>query len=1202
MAKEFSVFVNIAGRLDKSLPAAVAAARSSLATLGRQLAVMNTGAAAAFASAARKLDTAGKRLGETGRNVTARVSTPAGLLGFGAGKMAFEFEKAGNMLEALGDATEKQRKEFEAYANVLNKKYPQTLAGIISTGNEMLKGGFSFDQMKGAIDQTLATAVLGEMTPAEVGNMMARTINSFQLPMKTYQDAMRSSQRVSDQMTFAAVKTTASLRDMGEMYRYVGGAASAGGISLEQASAFAMAFAKNGSVGSDAGVALRSAIVRLVKMPPKALGALEGIGMKLGDYVGGGRKVTADNILSGLQADGIDASPVRKQIEKALNDKKLAGSTVQLSGAITKLVQGAMANAGSALDASTIATSVQESITAAGSKIDLVKFFGDLKKKFDTGQATLGDVATILEGRHASRYMAILQSDLPALIKQIETESEGYTQARYSIMLKGIVGAVYEIGAAVEAFSVALGRAGFPTIAQGLGHVTAAINAAADASPRLLKFGVAVGLAAVALGPFLIAAGATVRVAGLLARGLGLLGTVATLGLATRLVAVAGGIKAIAVASTLAAVGRLRALAAGVIALAAVGGSRAVLAALAASFLKLGKAILLLPLTMFKGAFVGLAAIISPVGIAVTAVVAALAALGVWCYNNLSGIGTFFTSFGSAFMKALGPETAGHVSTVVGWLGKAWDWLSKLLGPIDESGAKWAQWGESAGRGAAAVVNALADLPGKIGALAKAGYDALVNFDWGAAGKALIDKIASGITEAAGGLAKALTGAVSSAWDAAKARLGFGGDSAAAKPDPSASSAPSTAGRKMEARANGGPVTGGLPYLVGERGPEIFMPAGAGRIETNRTLNALVRAGAASGEAKIGVDASAVERAGEAAKRTGGELRVALDPVRKPIVDTTSIDAAIVKAEKLKNILAAVGSGNISLPGGSAQWASLGGGSGGGGAGAGAGGGAAASAGRAVGAGRGGGGGAKITGPVAGAPTEGLRGEVRSYMRSVASANGIDPNVWERVMKQESGFNPYAKNISRAESSYGVMQLNTKGGLGNVAERQGINPRDPSRWREHIDFSARIIKKDGWRQWYGARDVGISRWQGISGARAAGGPVARGLSYLVGENGPEVFTPGASGQITRNDTLNRLAALGRRTMQDGESGIAPPAALVAKLRPQGGNVSTRGDTTYAPTFQINGAQDPTAIRREVEEQYYDMIRQAESEQLGLLSD
>ncbi|MEM9169940.1 MAG: phage tail tape measure protein, partial [Pseudomonadota bacterium] len=36
----------------------------------------------------------------------------------------------------------------------------------------------------------------------------------------------------------------------------------------------------------------------------------------------------------------------------------------------------------------------------------------------------------------------------------------------------------------------------------------------------------------------------------------------------------------------------------------------------------------------------------------------------------------------------------------------------------------------------------------------------------------------------------------------------------------------------------------------------------------------------------------------------------------------------------------------------------------------------------------------------------------------------------------------------------------------------------------------------------------------FGGARAAGGPVAPGARYLVGERGPEVFTPGRSGTVS----------------------------------------------------------------------------------------
>jgi hypothetical protein len=41
-------------------------------------------------------------------------------------------------------------------------------------------------------------------------------------------------------------------------------------------------------------------------------------------------------------------------------------------------------------------------------------------------------------------------------------------------------------------------------------------------------------------------------------------------------------------------------------------------------------------------------------------------------------------------------------------------------------------------------------------------------------------------------------------------------------------------------------------------------------------------------------------------------------------------------------------------------------------------------------------------------------------------------------------------------------------------------------------------------------------FSGLAGAKAGGGPVVGGSSYLVGERGPEIFTPGSSGNITPN--------------------------------------------------------------------------------------
>lgn len=52
---------------------------------------------------------------------------------------------------------------------------------------------------------------------------------------------------------------------------------------------------------------------------------------------------------------------------------------------------------------------------------------------------------------------------------------------------------------------------------------------------------------------------------------------------------------------------------------------------------------------------------------------------------------------------------------------------------------------------------------------------------------------------------------------------------------------------------------------------------------------------------------------------------------------------------------------------------------------------------------------------------------------------------------------------------------------------------------------------------------GIGGWEtavsSFGGFRAAGGPVSAGKSYMVGERGPEMFTPGASGNISSNKSM-----------------------------------------------------------------------------------
>jgi len=70
----------------------------------------------------------------------------------------------------------------------------------------------------------------------------------------------------------------------------------------------------------------------------------------------------------------------------------------------------------------------------------------------------------------------------------------------------------------------------------------------------------------------------------------------------------------------------------------------------------------------------------------------------------------------------------------------------------------------------------------------------------------------------------------------------------------------------------------------------------------------------------------------------------------------------------------------------------------------------------------------------------------------------------------------------------------------------------------------------------------IGKLLGFSGARAAGGPVTGGQTYLVGEKGPELFRASTSGTIVPNHQLNATAAASMTGVRAAVSGATGTVA------------------------------------------------------------
>ncbi len=76
----------------------------------------------------------------------------------------------------------------------------------------------------------------------------------------------------------------------------------------------------------------------------------------------------------------------------------------------------------------------------------------------------------------------------------------------------------------------------------------------------------------------------------------------------------------------------------------------------------------------------------------------------------------------------------------------------------------------------------------------------------------------------------------------------------------------------LPGRATGGPVSPGRGYLVGERGPELFVPASAGRVETNQALTG----GAREVRVSINVTSPPGSSAPQALQRSGRQVASAV--------------------------------------------------------------------------------------------------------------------------------------------------------------------------------------------------------------------------------------------------------------------------------------------------------------------------------------
>lgn len=249
----------------------------------------------------------------------------------------------------------------------------------------------------GGLEGTLQLGLAGDLGIAEASDISTNILTAMRLPAKGAEQVAASLQKVNDVLAYVATNSNTDVRMMGETLKYVGPIAAAAGMSLEEVGAASMIMAKSGIRASEAGVALRSALVRMVRPTKPMIAALErmkdatGKPIDLAKFIKGGRQITSGDVIGSLMADGIDASAFASQIDAVLADPALQKSTAAMTAAIANIID----DSGSMMDKSKLSEAITDTLTAAGSDVDFLGFMRELRER----GADVSDIARIFDAR-----------------------------------------------------------------------------------------------------------------------------------------------------------------------------------------------------------------------------------------------------------------------------------------------------------------------------------------------------------------------------------------------------------------------------------------------------------------------------------------------------------------------------------------------------------------------------------------------------------------------------------------------------------------------------------------------------------------------------------------------------------------------------------------------------------------------------------
>lgn len=291
--------------------------------------------------------------------VTKGVTAAAGAIA-GTIKAAGTYEQSMNVFQAVSRASDDQMQAVRSTAVALGKDLTLPATSSADAGRamtELAKSGLSVDQAMAAAKGTLQLAAAAGIEEANAAKITGAALNAFGLEGS-------NATRIADMLATASNISAAEIVDLGAGLQQAGFAFKATGRPVEELVGSLALLTNAGLTGSDAGTALKNAIIRMVDPTKEAKKVMTEYGISLFDAQGNLKSMPdiVDNLNKGLSgltpearnsalstmflSDGWKAlQPLLDQggdkLRSVITELGRAGSAAELAGARTKGTIGA---------------------------------------------------------------------------------------------------------------------------------------------------------------------------------------------------------------------------------------------------------------------------------------------------------------------------------------------------------------------------------------------------------------------------------------------------------------------------------------------------------------------------------------------------------------------------------------------------------------------------------------------------------------------------------------------------------------------------------------------------------------------------------------------------------------------------------------------------------------------------------------------